>query len=176
MSKLVSQRTVINQLTGEVLHSEKQVINVSKLDKEPPFVKMYINDIAMWQGLSSGEASILHHISSSVDYDGVVSLAKYHKDKIKDSLNVSDGFIRNTLSKLVSKNILLKTEKYSGVYKLNPYWFGRGDWKDIIEQRKAFVIQITKAYGMELPPEFNPVSFLSVQQEVEKQGQQRLID
>ena len=175
MSKLISERTVTNELTGEIIHSEKHVLNISKLDKEPPYVKMYINDIGLWQGLTSGETSILHLVSSSVDYDGIVSLTKYHKDKIKKALNVSDGFIRNTLTKLVSRNILLKTDAYSGVYKLNPYWFGKGDWKDIIEQRKAFVIQITKAYGMELPKNINPVSFIEVQSDLEAIGQQRLV-
>jgi hypothetical protein len=190
MSRLIKSSTIMNDLTGEVTHSETHVINVKPLDKEPPYVKMYINDIGIWQGLSPGETAILYQVSSAVDYDGIVSLSKYHKDKIKKILDVSDGFIRNTLTKLVAKHILLKTEAYSGVYKLNPYWFGKGDWKDIIEQRKAFVVQITKAYGMPLPENsINGISFVEinkklnihkadveVREKLEQDGQQRLID
>lgn len=174
MNRVVHQQSVRNDLTGEITHSETHVIKVNRLDKEPPYVKMYINDIGMWQGLSAGETSILYQVSSAVDYEGIVSLSKYHKDKIKNLLKVSDGFIRNTLSKLVAKHILLKTDAYSGVYKLNPYWFGKGDWKDIIEQRKAFVIQITKAYGMEIPSDINPVSFLRVAKDIDDTRQQQL--
>jgi hypothetical protein len=167
MTKLVHERTVTNELTGEITHHEKHIMSVNSLEKEPPYVKMYINDIGLWQGLSAGETSILYQVSSAVDYDGIVSLSKYHKDKIKKILGVSDGFIRNTLTKLVAKHILLKTEAYSGVYKLNPYWFGKGDWKDIIEQRKAFVVQITKAYGMELPPDaVNGISFVDTHKKI----------
>ncbi len=161
MSKIIKTHTVTNEITGEVLSSESQSITISKLDKEPPYVKMYINDIGLWQGLSPGETAILYQVSSAVDYDGIVSLSKYHKDKIKKILKVSDGFIRNTVTKLVAKHILLKTEAYSGVYKLNPYWFGKGDWKDIIEKRKAFVVQLTKSYGMPLPAgAVNGISFV----------------
>lgn len=175
-ARFVTERTVTDNLTGEITHSETHVIKTTQLGKEPAYVKMYINDIGLWQGLSGGETSVLYQIASAVDYDGIVSLTKYHKDKIKAVLKVSDGFIRNTLTKLVAKHILLKTEAYSGVYKLNPYWFGKGDWKDIMEQRKAFVIQITRAYGMELPNEVDPVSFLAIKAKIEEGNQQRLID
>lgn len=189
MSKLVTERTVINELTGEVTHAERHIISTERLDREPPYIKMYIQDIGHWQGLTSGETAILHLVSSTVDYDGVVTLSKYAKDKIKKTLGVTDGFIRNTISKLVSKSMLLKTEDYSGVYKLNPFWFGRGEWKDILEQRKAFVVQITRAYGVELPKSAaDGVTFLNVQEAIEKHrdekereeleaiGQTRLID
>ncbi len=170
MTKLIHERTVTDELTGEITMHEKHVMNVSRLEKEPPYVKMYINDIGLWQGLSQGETAILYQVSSAVDYDGIVSLSKYHKDKIKNLLNVSDGFIRNTLTKLVAKHILLRTEAYTGVFKLNPYWFGKGDWKDIIEQRKAFVIQITKAYGMEIPKDAQDgVSFKAISDGIQKQ-------
>lgn len=171
MAKLITERTVIDGLSGEVTHSERQIINTSRLDKEPPYIKMYIQDIGHWQGLSAGETAILHLVSSTVDYEGVVHLSKYAKDKIKKTLSVTDGFVRNTISKLVSKSILLKTENYSGVYKLNPFWFGRGEWKDILEQRKAFVVQITKAYGMELPPSARDgVTFLDIQKKIEEKS------
>jgi len=169
MSKIIKTNTITNDITGEVLTSESQAITINKLDKEPPYVKMYINDIGLWQGLSAGETAILYQVSSAVDYDGIVALSKYHKDKIKKILKVSDGFIRNTVTKLVAKHILLKTEAYSGVYKLNPYWFGKGDWKDIIEQRKAFVIQLTKSYGMPLPEgAVNGISFVETHKNLNK--------
>lgn len=180
MAKLVNERTIVNHLTGEIVHSETHTIQINRLEKEPPYVKMYINDIGVWQGLSSGETSILYSVSSAVDYDGVVHISTYLKAKIKKQLGVTDGFIRNTIVKLAAKHILLKSGDFKSVYKLNPYWFGKGDWKDIIEQRKAFVVQITKAYGMPMPQDINPVSFLSVKKSIENKdvedGQRRLID
>lgn len=173
-TRISTQYTTTDGLTGEILTSQQHTLKIERLQKEPPFVKMYINDIGLWEGLSGGETSILYFVSSAVDYDGVVSVSPYLKGKIKAQLKVSDGFIRNTLVKLTAKHILIKSTEYTGVYKLNPYWFGKGDWKDIIEQRKAFVIQITKAYGMEIPRDINPVSFLTVKESINKTEQEKL--
>ena len=56
-------------------------------------------------------------------------------------------------------HVLVAEKNPRQVFTLNPYFFGKGDWKDIIEQRKAFVVQITKAYGISLPSGTNTISF-----------------
>ena len=57
MNRFITQRSVTNDLTGEVVHSETHVIKTTRMDKEPAYVKMYINDIGLWQGLSTGETN-----------------------------------------------------------------------------------------------------------------------
>ena len=173
MSKFVHESTVIDQLSGEVLNSNRSVFETTKLDKEPPFVKMYINDLGTWQGLSQCETDVLYQITSTVDYDGIIQVTTYTKNKIVARLGIAQSTFANALSKLISKFIIQRVPGVRQVFTLNPYFFGRGDWKDIVEQRKAFVIQFTRAYGMPLPKEINAVSFISV---LETNGQQRLVE
>lgn len=176
MSKFVQTSTKVDTLTGEVLERTESVFNTVKLDKEPAFVKMYINDLGSWQGLTKTETDVLYKITSTVDYEGIIQVTTYTKTRICAALGIKPQTFANAISKLVSKFILQRVENApKQVFTLNPYFFGRGDWKDIIEQRKAFVVQITKAYGMQLPKSINPVSFLAVQSELEEKGQQRLI-
>lgn len=177
MSKFVQTTMKTDTITGEILERTESVFTTVKLDKEPPFVKMYINDLGTWQGLTKTETEVLYKITSTVDYEGIIQVTTYTKNKICDSLGIKPQTFANAIGKLVSTMILQRVDGASKqVFTLNPYFFGRGDWKDIIEQRKAFVIQITKAYGMELPKDINPVSFLAVQTDLEKQGQTRLIE
>ena len=185
MSKLVHEKTVINNLTGEITHSETHSVSITRLDKEPPYVKMYINDIGVWQGLTKTETDILYRLSATVDYDGIIQVTTFTKKKICATLGIKSQSFANSVSRLVAKMILQRVpDAPLQVFTLNPYWFGRGDWKDILEQRKAFVVQITKAYGMELPANsVNGISFIEIQKhikstqdELEEKGQQRLVD
>lgn len=184
MVKFVSTSTKTDTLTGEILERTQNVFSSQKLDKEPAFVKMYINDLGAWQGLTKTETELLYKLTGTVDYDGIIQVTTYTKNKICLALKIKPQSFANALSTLVSKLILQRLEGApKQVFTLNPFYFGKGDWKDIIEQRKAFVIQITKAYGMELPAHINPQSFISYKTDIDKHkstiendAQQRLID
>lgn len=165
MAKFVHESMTVNQLTGEIIESNQSVFQTKKLEKEPPYVKMYINDLGSWQGLSTSETDVLYQIASTVDYDGIIQVTTYTKNKIIARLGIAPSTFANALAKLAKKMIIQRVPNVRQVFTLNPYLFGKGDWKDILEKRKAFVIQFTKAYGMELPGNIDPVSFLTIQEQ-----------
>jgi hypothetical protein len=174
MAKYVNTFSVTDHLTGEILEDTRSIFSVEKLNKEPAYVKMYISDLGAWQGLSKTESDVLYQIASTVDYEGIIQVTTFTKNKIVKRLGIANSTFANAMSKLVSKLIIQRVDGMRQVFTLNPYLFGKGDWKDIIEQRKAFVIQFTKAYGMEIPKDINPISFLAVQESLEARGQRRL--
>lgn len=57
----------------------------------------------------------------------LVTLNKFFRSQICKTLNTTDSTVRNAISKLSKKEILLK--QGTGVYMLNPMLFGKGTWE-----------------------------------------------
>lgn len=184
MSKLIHERTVINNLTGEISKSDTFIETTTSIGREPAYIKMYFADLALWHGLSKSESDVLHAITGTVDYDGILQITSFMKAKIIGRLGIAPSTFANCLAKLLDKQIILRIPNARQVFNLNPFLFGRGDWKDILEQRKAFCVQITKTYGMPAPDSKNLMTFSSFKKSVEKteqeqleaRGQQRLVE
>lgn len=163
MTKFRSTLKTVDGLTGEVTQLESSVYESIKLPKEPPYIKMYINDLGHQQGLTKAETEVLHSIAGTVDYDGIIQVTTYTKNKIIKNLGLKPSTFANALNTLINKMIIQRApDAPRQVFILNPYLFGKGDWKDIIEQRKAFVVQITKAYGLNLGKDVSTTSFFQV--------------
>lgn len=52
------------------------------------------------------------------------------RDTIKIKTNLAAGTIRNTITSLVKKKMLLKDSRYKAVYYLNPEYFFKGKISD----------------------------------------------
>ncbi|MPQ44992.1 replication/maintenance protein RepL [Clostridium tarantellae] len=132
--KIVNTETefkyTINEL-GEIIDEENSLkTKVSFSETEPKYVKLYIDDISLLQGLTNNQNNILYNILKLTQFStNEVILNKYYREKIAKNLNTNDQVIRNAISKLVKKEILFKVA--TGVYKLNPYLFGSGTWQNI---------------------------------------------
>lgn len=169
MPKYQQTTKTMDGLTGEITQIDSLIYETIKLPKEPPYIKMYINDLGMMQGLSKTETEVLYCVSSTVDYDGVIQITTYTKNKIIKNLGIKPSTFANALNKLISKIILQRApDAPRQVFTLNPYFFGKGDWKDIIEQRKAFVVQITRAYGLNLPNGVSTTSFFETYERLKR--------
>lgn len=176
MTKLVHERTVVNNLTGEITKSDVYIDSTTPVGREPAYIKMYFADLAMWHGLTKTESDVLHAITGTVDYEGVVQLTTFMKKKIIARLGIAPSTFANCLTKLLEKQIIFRIPDAKQVFNLNPFLFGRGDWKDILEQRKAFCVQITKSYGLPMPETKNMASFSTFKKTIEKTAQELLED
>lgn len=56
-----------------------------------------------------------------------------YKRIVAESLGIKQQSVTNAVNQLVKKNILIKKE--TGVFLLNPQFFGKGEWKDISKIR-----------------------------------------
>lgn len=136
---MTSTRTThVDQSTGEILSTEE--VNVVRIPREPPYVKMYIDDLARVVGLSAGAQSVLYELASRIDYEGIVTITKGTRDRIAERTGLKETTIRNRITDLTSAGIMKKLGYCE--YEMNPCLFAKGDWSDIYKRRNGFKLEI----------------------------------
>lgn len=119
--------------------TSKRANRVLNWGAEPPFIKVYLQDVLYLSDLPKGHENILFELLRRGTYAGdqygmTVTLSSGSKQLIAKDLKISNiRSINNALSDLVKAKIL--TRVATGVYQFNPYLFGKGDWQDIARMR-----------------------------------------
>lgn len=139
--KLVFERqtNTVDIRTGELL--ESSVTNVFRLPSEPPYVKMYLDDLCVFVSAPDALKTLLLSLLRRLDFDGYIPLTPRARKEIAKGLNIADQTFRNRLNDLCKKNLLHRIS--TNEYQANPAYFARGEWKAICAQRKAFQMRIT---------------------------------
>lgn len=122
------ERIIKTDNDGVILSDETSVSNTIRIvEKEPPYMKLYLDDLGLLRKLSKMENLILHEIFKITQYNtNRVILNKFYRDEISKNLEIKDQTIRNAISKLSKLDFLIK--QGTGVYILNPNYFAIGDW------------------------------------------------
>lgn len=132
-------RTAVDHETGEVTRSEhSKVIN---LPQEPPYVKMYIDDLGRLLDVPAGPRTVLYQLVRRLDYDGFISLTPAARKRIAEACEIGVPTMSNYLTSLVQSKILKHVGR--GEYEMNPHLFAKGDWKDISKRRQDFELSIS---------------------------------
>lgn len=101
----------------------------AQLPKEPPFVKLYLKDLAHMRNLPAWVSGILYELLKKMDYSNEIVLNSTVKNRIAEGLGIHPKTIDNALVKFVSKKVFFRLGK--GVFQANPYIFGRGTWAEV---------------------------------------------
>lgn len=141
MSKIERIHTITNNLTGEVISEQKNVVNIRPMEAEPAFIKLYIEDLGRLFRLQQGHQEILMYVAASVDYEGVVSLAIGRKARIAATVGCTVKSVDNAIGEYVKHGILSRIGR--GEYELDPKLFAKGEWRNIRERRSNFKAVIT---------------------------------
>lgn len=128
--------------TGAIVSetTKENVVSIRKMEDEPAYVKMYIEDLGRILGLQDGHRQILVLIAGSVDYEGIVSLAIGRKARIAATLGCSVKSVDNAIGEFVKQGIVKRIGR--GEYELDPNLFAKGAWRDIKERRQGFIMQV----------------------------------
>lgn len=149
--KILKQTTEIETIdfeTGEL----KQVTKEKRysIPQEPPYIKMYLEDIAKLKGLRKSHLIVLCCLLEKMNYANengqVIYVNSVMKKEILNSskeLN-STQTVTDAISALKKKEILLSVGR--STYRINPQIFGKGDWRDILKLREIKMI-ITYNYS-----------------------------
>ena len=140
----VSEKVDTDYATGEITSSEK--ITVFRLPKEPAYVKLYLNDLALIIKLKNGPKRLLHDLLMRMDYEGYISLNPVIRERIRQNLNIAEQTLRNYLQDLKKSGFLLPIG--TNCFKMNPNYFAKGDWHNVFRLRKEYA-------GMELKIRYN---------------------
>ncbi|KAA0784002.1 replication/maintenance protein RepL [Bacillus sp. BB56-3] len=128
------ENTKIFNPDGEILEETKSV--TFNYGKEPDYIKVYLDNIMFLAEISGWISKIMYELIKSVSYANkgqFIIINAGYKRIIASSLGIKLQSVTNAINQLVKKGILIKIE--SGVFQLNPQYFGKGEWKDISKIR-----------------------------------------
>jgi hypothetical protein len=133
MKKTTFEQQTIDISTGEVIKTYSESI----VQKEPDYVKLYLESITKLNDVQGWTDPILHELLRLMNYGNEIVLNAAVKKRMALGLKISTRTIDNALSMLVKKNIIFRVD--TGLYKGNPFLFGKGEWRDIRELRMTVV-------------------------------------
>lgn len=157
------QKNVVREHTIECVDNDSGEVKstksftTQKVDAEPEYIKLYLDDMSRWANLSKGESSILGALLRYMNYDNIIPLNACIKKTIATALETTTRTIDVQLSKLCKSGIF--TRVGTGTYMANPYIFGRGKWTEIKEIRATVIYDKN---GVSFSVITNPAKQLSI--------------
>lgn len=136
---LTSETTYTTDGQGELLSMEHREVSQTIVRQEPPYIKLYIQDVLYMQDMPKGLTNIVYALLRYANYanQGLqIFLPLGLKNKLIAELDTTKAVFNNALTKLCKGNIIRRVDV--GIYELNPYFFGRGEWKDIDKLRMTW--------------------------------------
>ncbi len=141
IKRVVAEKTTqaIDYSTGEIksISEEKEFFG----DREPSYVKLYIDDISHLNNLSKSTNSVLYELLKYMNYENRIIIVKSIKIRIAEKLEIELQSVNNNISQLVKKHIIIR--EATSEYMFNPNLFGKGSWKENRELRKSLQLNIS---------------------------------
>lgn len=132
-----TDRTVDHQ-TGEV--TEQRTTRVSRSPAEPPYVKVYTDNVGSIEGLGAPQKTLLYELVLRLNYQGMILITPMERKRIIDKLGISEKTFRNNLTAIVKSGLVIRHSPSD--YEANPHYFARGSWKQILDRQQDFELRI----------------------------------
>jgi Firmicute plasmid replication protein (RepL) len=120
---------IINYKTGLITEEQKDYNN---LFPEPPYVKIYIDDLAALLELPIGIRGLLYELAQTINNNGILILKRTMKNEIANKLDITIGTFDNYLTKLVQAGVLKRIGR--GKFEVNPNLFAPGEWNELADR------------------------------------------
>ena len=131
------ETTTLIDKNGE---SRTRNISLVKVPQEPPFVKMYLDDITLLHKLPTNCSSIMYEMLRYMDFTGEVVITTKRRKDIAEKLGISEKTIKNQTTNLIKTKIIAHPSP--NTYIFNPKLFAKGCWSDISKLRDEFELNI----------------------------------
>lgn len=118
---------IVDTESGEVVQTKRQ--EIAQFEKEPPYVKLYLNDIGRLKELNNSEQKLLNELVFNMGYNNVVPSYKPVKEMIANKLGMPYNTLDKCIKELYKKGVLIR--KARGLYIMDPELFGKGSWQDV---------------------------------------------
>ena len=135
--RLLREETEVDYQTGEVTRRKHTV----QFEPEPNYIKLYLDCLGVFSGNAGWSVSLneifieLLKLVSYADDDQLVTVNAYVKKRIAEKTGKSVRRIEQALQSWIDNKVLFRVAR--GTYQLNPYLFGRGDWRDVKNLRSS---------------------------------------
>ena len=140
--------------TGEIRRSE--TVESAYIESEPPFVKIYIEDVCALNRVPKSQQDVLYHLIKKLDYEGYITISTRYRQQICEALDIKPQTLSNKIQALCKSGLIKVVSKNE--YEANPYFFGRGSWVDIYNRRRKGDFSITIKYTSDGKKEFSTTS------------------
>ena len=117
-------------------HNQHSITTTYDLGQEPPYVKLYLDAVLYLSDMPKGHSPIMLSIIKRIPWanqEQGIAINSSVKRLIAKELNCSVTKIDHAITDFVKGELLIRED--IGLYRINPYIFGRGEWKDIAELR-----------------------------------------
>lgn len=141
--------SVVISPDGEVL-SQNNARDIM-IDKEPPYIKVYIDSLCIFNGISIALSPILlafsRHMTfannDSPNFRHIVRTDAMTRQDVAQRCNISDSRVKQAIKELVTAEAFIPIKKVDGkirrgVYYVNPWMIAKGEWADIKKLRGEF--------------------------------------
>lgn len=118
---------ILDNETGEIVR--RKTFTSTLIEKEPPHVKIYLEDIAKINDLPPAASKVLNILVQNMGYNNMVPMLKPFKEVICNSLDIKMNTLEKVVALLKEKHILHTFSR--GLYILDPYLFAKGKWENI---------------------------------------------
>lgn len=136
--RVIREENTVDKETGEVIRRT----TVLQFDKEPNYIKLYLDCLGVVlgnDGLGAGINDLLVEVLKLASYaeDGQhVVLNAYNKAIICRSTGKTLRGLEKAIGTWTRNNVLKRVAR--GTYQINPWIFGKGEWRDIKNLRATF--------------------------------------
>jgi hypothetical protein len=138
--KVTYERTLINHESGEIISEEF----IHRRGAEPPFIKLYLDCICNFKGLSKSLNPILIEFLKYMTYANtsennggqIIYLNAEMKRQIALSTGKTVKRVEQAITDFVKTGVFRRIA--TSTYQVNAELFGKGDWKDIKNIRATF--------------------------------------
>ncbi|BAY50703.1 hypothetical protein SAMD00079811_83340 (plasmid) [Scytonema sp. HK-05] len=135
-AKKIHYLETLRHVSEDGIVKEEDSLKIVRLPQEPPFIKMYVDDLTAVLKLPAGSKDLLHQLLLKMDYENVIILTSRRKKEIAERVGIKIQTFDNYLRKIVDAEIFVRIDR--GEYKVNPKLFARGDWNSIYKQREEW--------------------------------------
>ncbi len=155
MSSVIFQETTLStdHQTGEIMSSQTNQIIRERIPAEPPFVKVYIQDICALNNVPKSQQDVLYYLIQKLDYEGFITLSTRYRNLICEYLKIKPQTLSNKIQSLMKTGLIKVVGRNE--YEVNPFFFGRGLWVDIYNNRQKGKFSMTIKYSQNGDREFS---------------------
>ena len=137
-NRVLYEETEIDNETGEVIRRKTSL----QFTKEPAYVKLYFDCLGVViknDGLNECLNDMLLEVLKFANYadeEQIVTLTAYQKEQICKKTGKSLSRLEQAITTWTKNKVLIRVSR--GTYKINPWIFGKGEWRDISNLRAKF--------------------------------------
>ena len=130
-TKFITKTEIVKKYDEETGEEIIKNINISSfaVDREPEYIKLYIQDIGRLKKINGKANDILLAFISKMGYNNIIPTYKPIKMLIARDLNVSIHTVNSAIKKFRASGLFIPYVR--GMYIADPELFARGNWKNI---------------------------------------------